>query len=308
MDTYAKIWLELLFPVYILALVGAIVIGSRCSSILAWLSKRNAVPVLATLILLLYTNVLETVIEIFSYTLLDTGNLTDHSPFVWLIDGNVSFAQGKHVYLIIAGLIVTVTFIIPYTTILLFSPWLQAGSHMRLFNWVNKLKPFIDANQAPFKDRYRFWPGVHLMIRVVLYAVFTTNVANDINVNLLATAIVACIYCGMTNIVSVYRNWILNIIETFFIINLLCLSTSMLYIHNYTTASNAILIMTSVGSAFIVFIAIVVFHCYTLVKDLLTLKRGSSNNQMVLPKQQEVLPLLKRTRITRDSIIFDTRM
>ena len=305
MDTYAKTWLELLFPLWIFFLVGIIIIVSRCSSKVAQISKRNAVPVLATLILLLYTNFLQCVIEIFSYTQLDTeqSNLQ-----VWLVDGNVLFAKGRHIYLFIAGFIISAFFFL-YTLLLLFSPFLQARTHTRLFNWVNRLKPFIDANQAPFKDQYRFWPGVHLMIRVVLYAVFTTNLANDINVNLFATAIVACIYCGMTNIFSVYKNWILNIMETFFIINLLCLSTSMLYIHNYTDETNDIPIMIIVGSVFIVFFAIAVFHCYTSVSDLIASKRGSSNNQMVLPDQQdaaEALPLVTSTRITRDSIIFDT--
>ena len=74
MSTYAKTWLELLFPLYILALVGAIIIGSRWSSKLAWLCKRNAVPVLATLILLSYTKFFQATIIILLPTKLDTGN------------------------------------------------------------------------------------------------------------------------------------------------------------------------------------------------------------------------------------------
>ena len=96
MDTYAKTWLELLFPVYILALVGAIIIGSRWSSKLAWLSKRNAVPVLATLVLLSYSNNL---CKIFTSTELDIqGNSSDDNPPVWLDDGNILHAQRKHVF------------------------------------------------------------------------------------------------------------------------------------------------------------------------------------------------------------------
>ena len=171
MDTYAKTWLELLFPLYILALVGAIIVGSNWSSKLAWLCKHNAVPVLVTLTLLSYTNFLKTIVTIFSPASLDIGNSTVYNPPVWLADGNVLYVQGKHGYLFAAGLVVTIAFIIPYTFLLFLSPWLQAKSHLKLLRWVNRLKPFIDAYQAPFKDQYRYWPGVHLMVRAGLYLV-----------------------------------------------------------------------------------------------------------------------------------------
>ena len=74
MDTYAKTWLELLFPVYILVLVGAIILGSRWSSTLAWLSKHNAIPALATLVLLSCTQCFLNVTAIFSNTHPHTGN------------------------------------------------------------------------------------------------------------------------------------------------------------------------------------------------------------------------------------------
>ena len=138
MDTYTKTWLELLFPLYILALVGAIIIGSRWSSKLAWLSKRNAVPVLATLILLSYTKFFQTTCKIFTPTKLDIqGNSSDDNPPVWLDDGNILYAQGKHAFLFATGLVLTAGFIIPYTFLLFLAPWLHATSHWKFLHWVN---------------------------------------------------------------------------------------------------------------------------------------------------------------------------
>eukprot|EP00731_Ephydatia_muelleri_P028313 Em0019g1186a len=95
MDTYAKTWLELLFPVYLLAMVAAIIIGSRWSSKLAWISKRNAVAMLATLVLLSYTALLQSVLTIFSYTHLDVAIEPNiHNPTVWLADGNILIGTG----------------------------------------------------------------------------------------------------------------------------------------------------------------------------------------------------------------------
>ena len=263
MDVLGKTWLQLLFPLYILALIGTVIIGSRRSSKLAWLSKRNAVPVLATLILLTFTKVFQTVAMIFSFTNLQIAK----SPPVWLGDSNILYVRGKHVYLFIIGLLVTAVFIIPYTSILLLAPWLQAKSHFKILHWVNKFKPFIDAYQAPFKDQYRYWPGVHLMMRVVLYLVFTTNQINDISVNLLACAVVGCIYCTIISFFSVYKNWLMNILETIFWINLVCLSISMLYVHSIIYDRYNTIIMISTGCSFIMFIAIAAFHFHILLKN-----------------------------------------
>ena len=288
MDTYDKTWLGLLFPLYILALVGAIIIGSRWSSKLAWLSKSNAVPVLATLILLSYTAFFNSVVTVFSYTQLDTDSTplnSSRSPAVWLVDGNVLYMNGKHLYLVMAALIITVAFIVPYTTILLIAPWLQAKSHFKLLQWVNKLKPFIDAYQAPFKDQYRYWPGVHLMIRAVLYLIFTTNQANDINVNLLACVVVFGVYSGTASVLSVYKSSFLNIIEVIFATNIMLLSTSLLYIRT-NNDMEYIVAMLSIACAFVVFVIIV-------AKDLIkfcrkwTCKKSTQISTQVHPVSTE---------------------
>eukprot|EP00731_Ephydatia_muelleri_P028278 Em0019g1151a len=266
MDTYAKTWLELLFPVYLLAMVAAIIIGSRWSSKLAWISKRNAVPVLATLILLSYTTLFQTTVTIFSFTRLDTDNSADDNPPVWLADGNIVYAQGRHAYLFIAGLVVMAVFIIPYTSLLLVAPLLQAKSHLKLCQWVNRLKPFIDAYQAPFKDRYRYWPGIHLVLRVMLYLPFTTNLTNDISINLLAIILVLSFYFGMINILSVYKNWFLNLLETFFLVNMIFLSAAILYNLVTTQSFNWNIVTASILSALLVSVVVVLCHLYILFK------------------------------------------
>ena len=268
MDTYAKTWLQLLFPVYIFILVGAIIIGSRWSSRMAWVCRYNAVSVLGTLILLSYTKFLATIITIFSSTQLDVGNSTAANPRIWLVDGNVVYAEGKHVPLFVAGLFVTVAFITPYTAILLLSPWLQAKSEWKIFQWVNKLKPFLDAYQAPFKDQYRYWPGVLLMVRVLLYLVYTLNDGNDININLLATILVLSFYCCVANTLSVYKRWPLNILDSFFLLNIIFFASLTLYTRDSNASINSILTIISTGSSLSVLVGVVCFHVYRKVKGI----------------------------------------
>ena len=291
MDTYAKTWLQFLFPLYVLTLVGAVVIGSRWSSKLATLSKRNSVPVLATLILLSYTKLFQTTITIFSSTKLDTDS-SNNNPSVWLADGNILYADGKHVLLFIAGLVVTAIFIIPYTSLLLLSPFLQAKSHWKPFQWINRLKPFIDSYQAPFKDQYRYWPGVHLMARVVLYIVFTTNRANDISINLLAIILVVSFYFGVLNVLSVYKNWLLKLQETVFLVNIIFLAAAMSYNLLSTKSFNWAAVMLSILCALLVFVVVVMYHVYILLKYI------SYFNRAALKFEDHVLGFSKHSNVS----------
>ena len=71
MDTYSKTWLQFVFPVYILMIVGLMVLVSRFSCKFARLLGNNPVSVLATLILLSYTKILRTLIAVLYVTYLE---------------------------------------------------------------------------------------------------------------------------------------------------------------------------------------------------------------------------------------------
>ena len=48
---------------------------------------------------------------------------------------------------------------------------------------VVRLKPLIDAYTGPFKDKYRFWTGLCLIVRLMLTVVFsfTTTLQSKLN-------------------------------------------------------------------------------------------------------------------------------
>jgi len=58
MDEYAKRWLQLAFPAYLIFIAIFIIITSRYSTRIQRLTARRALPILATLFLLSYTKVL----------------------------------------------------------------------------------------------------------------------------------------------------------------------------------------------------------------------------------------------------------
>ena len=257
MDSYAKTWLQFAFPMYIFGLVSAIIVAGRCSSKISNLCKYNAVPVLATLILLSYSKILRTTIVIFSFGAIDAGNTT--VPLVWLYDGNLRFFEFKHALLIAFGILITTFIIIPYTTVLLFLPCLQSKSDWRFLSWVNKLKPLFDSYAGPYKDRYRFWSGMLILLRLPLYLLFAISYST--NVRLLVIVIALFFYSLLLSSLSVYKRWSHSVLEGYFLVNLMAITVTKLF----DPSSNnpfavSVIVQIEVGFAFLGFAAIIVTH------------------------------------------------
>ena len=271
LDAYGRVWLQFLFPAYIWILVGVMIVTSRYSTRIAKLTGSNAVPVLATLFLLSYTKLLRTVIDSVSFTTItDAGGDT---YTVWLIDGNIRFLEVPHIFLFLVALITVVIYILPFTSLALLAPYLQAKSGFRVLRcWVNKMKPLLDAYQGPYKDRFRFWTGFLLVVRVVHFITFASNVLGDPRVNLLAISIsLVLLLIILWNTGQVYKSRLTHVFECLHILNL----------GVYTTAATAFLVSSNsspyrqeqlasimVGTAFLVFSGTLVYHLYTQLQNI----------------------------------------
>ena len=219
LNAYAKVWLQIAFPVYIIIIVVAVIIASHYSRRFATLiARKNPVATLATLILLSYAKLLHSTIGMLSYAILRYTPLDERDSFtkvVWLRDGSVPYLEGAHIPLFIIAVIIVVLGLI-YTSLLLFWQCLAKFSNKALFLWVKntKLTSFIDAYHAPYTARNRYWTGLLLLARVILYLTAAINVSSEPSVNLLAILLViGCIsllhaYSG----ISIYKKWPLNVL------------------------------------------------------------------------------------------------
>ena len=262
MDAYSKTWLQFVFPVYIWMIVGLLILISHFSYKFAKLLGNNPVSVLATLILLSYTKILRTIIAAINVTHLEYQT---YSERVWLYDANISYLSGKHIPLFIVAMCFLFLFL-PYTLLLLFGQWLLAVSHLRLFTWVNKLKPFMDSYHAPYKPIHRYWPGLLLVLRFDLLLILAVNPQQDPSINLLAVLVgsgIITLWGWISG--GVYRKRCLNVLEGSFTLNLVILVGATYHIK--LSGGNQLAVgYTSVIIAFVTFIGILAYHIFQQVR------------------------------------------
>lgn len=264
MDAYSKTFFQLAFPCYLIVLVVTIIIACEYSTKFARLiGKKNPVATLATLILLSYTKLLRTIIDAFSFSILEYPNGIHR--WVWLPDASVKYLQGKHIALFITALLILLPGI-AFTLILLFWQWLLRYQHKEPFRWVryNKLKLFLEPYHAPYKFSHRYWIGLLLLFRVVLYII--VSVVNDPSGHILVTGILMlCLltlktYSGNVNGV-LYRNWPVDLIETICYINLtLCCLIILFILQSASQNSRDIVAYVSGTITLVLLMIIVTYH------------------------------------------------
>ena len=212
---------------------------------------------MAKLILLSYTKILLTLVTVLYVTYLEypTYNRT-----VWLYDANIGYFAGKHISLFLMAMLVFIFLFLPYTLLLLFGQWLQAISHLRLFSWVNRVKPFMDSYHAPYKAKHRYWPGLLLVLRFILLLMFAFNPQHDSSINLLAILVGVGILQMWTRISGgVYRNLCLDALEGSVDLNLIILAAATFFVNN-SGGDQLEVGYTSVSIAFVTFMGILAFQ------------------------------------------------
>ena len=263
MDDYAKMWLQLAFPFYLIFIATSLIIASRYSNRIQRITAHRALPVLATLFLLSYTKILRTVsIVLFFYSSI-THLPTKHTKHVWSIDPNVSLFGVKFTSLFVVCIILFLI-LVPFNATLLFTKILSR------FNIVTKFKPLLDAYQGPYKIEFYYWTGLQLMLRTIFFGLSSL----DTKINFAAGLIILTI----VNIVHAYnqpfKTRFKNNLETIFIINLLGLYTFILLFGqndiNKVTAVNVLIIAAAVQLLLIILCHIFIYACSEKIKSRIT--------------------------------------
>ena len=264
LDVYWKTWLQFLFPFYIWAIAGGIIVACRYSSRLTNLIGSKAVPLLATLFLLSFMKLLRTIIDATSAAMI-VQYPQETSYAVWYLDGNLLYCQHPHVYLFIAAITVLLLLWLPYALLLLFIQPLRKVSHLKPLTWINKLAPVYDAYFHPLEDKHHYWFGLSLLIRGILVVVLTVTSTTYPELNFFILMVTMAVLLLFTSVKHVHKHIIVRILEGITLINLLGLSVGTMHTWESIT-SRMIILEISILFSFAQFCAMVLWSlvrpCY----------------------------------------------
>ena len=249
MDDYAKMWLQLTFPIYLILIATSLIITSRYSTKVQRLTARRALPVLATLFLLSYTKILRIVSSVLFFYSPVTHLPSEQSTLMWSVDANVPLFGVKFTILFTVCLILFVS-LVPFNIILLFTKTLSR------FKLVNKFKPQLDAFQGPYKNKLYYWTGLQLLTRTIFFAVSSL----EKNINLTIGSMFLCVLIGIHCLKQPFKTKLNNYHELLFLFNLHGLFVLSLYAHNMATIS-IMVVMATLHFSFIIIYQIITCLC-----------------------------------------------
>ena len=252
MNSYGKALLQLVFPLYIVSLsVLIIVLCNYWGRFAGLIGRKNPVATLCTLILLTYSKLLRTIISSLQFTILTYPN--GSTTIVWLYDANVSYFTPSHIpRFLIASVTIAVGFVY---VLLFFGQWFRKLSNKKCLSWARNIEynAFVDAYHAPFVTKHRYWMGMLLLTRIIHH--FSSSLSSESAHLLIVTGLVVALLIHKLLVSKLYKNWLVDKIETSCLLNLLIFAIGS-YHTKYTNGNQAALASTSVLIAFLTFCAI----------------------------------------------------
>ena len=305
LDGYWKTWLQFVFPIYLWLLALLIIFACRHSIKLSRYCGKNAVPVLATVLLMTYTKILRNITNALMYTSLSCKGEKTHHWVLWSVDPSISYFSSKHIILFTVSILLLIMSL-AYTMSLFSSQWIERYSYKCFrkssrFDPAVRLKPLIDAYNGPYKDKCRYWTGFLMIVRVLLTGVFTitTGMLPQLNNIIIIGCILMLISLAwMTG--GVYKTKRMNLLELVSYLNVvfICLGTQI--------TSKSFFVGLSFSFCLLLLFAVTISTCFFGKKRLCCNKKvaifNTKNNSA---NQYESIGSPANIVMRRESLIFD---
>ena len=253
MDGYTKMWLQLVFPSYLMIIAFTLIIGSRYSSSLQRFTGTKVLKVLATLFLLSYTKILLTVCQVLFFFSSVTHLPSKETTLVWSIDTGVKLFGVKFCILYSVCLIIFIILLI-FNFLLLFP---RTASR---WSFINYFKPLLDAYFGPYKQNYAFWTGLQLLIRSCFFGLSALTRNTNLSIGAVLVGLVLCAH----GIFHPFQSRFKNFQESLVLFNLLAVYVTALHTDNENSKHKFLIVRLLIISVLAYYIILIFCHCVML--------------------------------------------
>ena len=194
MDSFVKMWVQITFELYLIALMVAIIILGRYVKVANFYHNHNLRPVdtLATITMLSYEKLSRNIFSLVAFT---TIKYPSETKIVWLFDPTTGYFEIKRTSLLIVAIVIILTGII-FNFILLFNKILISRCKSEYF------KQFMLSFYAPLKTNHQYWIGLLLLVRNVSY--ITSEFLNASNTPKYSLHVIFSLVVGLLTLKFVY--------------------------------------------------------------------------------------------------------
>ena len=219
---------------------------------------------------------------------------------VWTSDGSIEYLKGKHLPLFAISIMFLVFLLLPYTLLLTFGQCMRSlPTRRRFILRCIRSATFIsimDAYHAPYNKKHRYWTGLLLFVRCLLFLVFAFSYSdNQLSTNMYTTNLVLIGILSLKIFITVvYKSSLMNILENCFLLNLVILSATICYLK---TSSDVICQCTSASISLVMttFLGILTYHVHLQLNKMRCFISISKRHSLLNFPTDTPTPLLKKT-------------
>ena len=185
---------------FVFFLIGIIVMAARYYAEIASIVSRYIIRVICLLILLSYTSLASTSLQLLRPLYFDdvNGAYVYSSP-------SIKYFTGRHIAYGIIALLCGLFIVIGLPLLLLLEPFLK-----RKVNFI-RIKPLLDQYQECYKDQYHWFAAYYLVCRLVIITiVYISNFNNGLYYLQTACVIIVTIYVW----IKPYKRDLLNVLDS----------------------------------------------------------------------------------------------
>ena len=282
MDEFTKAIVQFIFPFYLMALLIIIIIAAHKYNLKVFRIRfvaRRSVPVLATIMLLTYSGLINAVIFGLQYTHLYNVDSGIHQV-VWLHQPELKYFEGKHIVVGVLCLLVTLFYLLPLTIVTLFGDLFRMCSRNLWYSH------FLDVFHGAFRYPFGFWFGSRLLFRIVFITLnITTNTSVVAYTVFLTTGAIILLQLVMepfrTDNVIIYRPdperkptkrdlvkerlskiFRPKVIDSLYLYNIQFITTAVAFSCNMTSTYTKVGVCLSIALALAQLIAVTIHHAY----------------------------------------------